>query len=94
MRFYRARSAEKNEILLCVKHGKKIENYEEAKLAGDFFLSKGVKNSIITLGDMGAYFSNKDKNFSIPALNLKGKVAAFGVKLISKISTCARLLRF
>ena len=55
-------------------YGKKIENYEEAKLAGDFFLSKGIKNSIITLGDMGAYFSNKDKNFSIPALNLKGKV--------------------
>jgi len=54
--------------------GKKIESYEEAKLAGDFFLEKGVKNSIITLGDKGAYFSNESLNFSVPALNLKGKV--------------------
>tara|TARA_A100001015_G_C14988935_1_gene712919 strand:+ start:646 stop:1551 length:906 start_codon:yes stop_codon:yes gene_type:complete len=54
--------------------GKKIESYEEAKLAGDFFLNKGVKNSIITLGEKGAYFSNASLNFSVPALNLKGKV--------------------
>ena len=54
--------------------GKKIESYEEAKLAGDFFLKKGVKNSIITLGEKGAYFSNASLNFSVPALNLKGKV--------------------
>ena len=54
--------------------GKKIENYEEAKLAGEFFLKKGVKNSIITLGDKGAYFSNNETNFSLPALDLKGKV--------------------
>jgi ribokinase len=55
-------------------YGKKIENYKEAKLAGDFFLEKGVKNSIITLGDKGAYFSNSETNFSIQALDLKGKV--------------------
>ena len=54
--------------------GKKIESYEEAKLAGDFFLKKGVKNSIITLGEKGAYFSNASLHFSVPALNLKGKV--------------------
>ncbi len=54
--------------------GKKIESYEEAKLAGDFFLNKGVKNSIITLGEKGAYFSNASLNFSVPALNLKEKV--------------------
>ena len=54
--------------------GKKIESYEEAKLAGDFFLKKGVKNSIITLGEKGAYFSNAGLHFSVPALNLKGKV--------------------
>ena len=53
---------------------KKIVNYDDAKLAGDFFLDKGVKNSIITLGDKGAYFSNNEKNFSLPALYLKGKV--------------------
>ncbi len=54
--------------------GKKIQDYDEAKLACDFFLKKGVKNSIITLGDKGAYFSNSEMNFSVPALNLKGKV--------------------
>ncbi len=54
--------------------GKKIKSYEEAKLAGDFFLKKGVKNSIITLGEKGAYFSNASLHFSVPALNLKGKV--------------------
>lgn len=54
--------------------GKKIETYEQAKEAGEFFLKKGVKNSIITLGEKGIYFSNKENNFSLPALNLKGKV--------------------
>jgi ribokinase len=54
--------------------GKKIDNYDKAKEAGEFFLKKGVKNSIITLGEKGIYFSNKDNNFSLPALNLKGKV--------------------
>ena len=29
--------------------GKKIESYNQAKEAGEFFLKKGVKNSIITL---------------------------------------------
>ena len=53
---------------------KKIENYDQAKEAGDFFLKKGVKNSIITLGEKGIYFSNNKKNFSLPALDLKGKV--------------------
>ena len=54
--------------------GKKIETYEQAKEAGDFFIKKGVKNSIITLGDKGIYFTNKDLSFDLPALNLKDKV--------------------
>jgi Sugar kinases, ribokinase family len=54
--------------------GKKIETYEQAKEAGDFFIKKGVKNSIITLGDKGIYFTNKYLNFDLPALNLKNKV--------------------
>ena len=54
--------------------GKKIESYEQAKEAGEFFLKKGVKNSIITLGEKGIYFVNKENNYSLPALNLKGKV--------------------
>ncbi len=54
--------------------GKKIETYDQAKDAGDFFLKKGVKNSVITLGEKGIYFSNEGDSFSLPALNLKGKV--------------------
>ena len=54
--------------------GKKIESYDQAKEAGEFFLKKGVKNSIITLGEKGIYFVNKENNYSLPALNLKGKV--------------------
>jgi len=54
--------------------GKKIETYDEAKEAGDYFINKGVKNSIITLGEKGIYFTNKESNFSLPALDLKEKV--------------------
>ena len=54
--------------------GTKIETYDQAKKAGEFFLKKGVKNSIITLGEKGIYFSNKTNSFSLPALNLKSKV--------------------
>ena len=54
--------------------GKKIETYDQAKEAGEFFLKKGVKNSIITLGEKGIYFVNKENSYSLPALNLKGKV--------------------
>ena len=54
--------------------GKKVETYKQAKEAGNFFLNKGVKNSIITLGEKGVYFVNKDSSFSIPALDLKDRV--------------------
>jgi ribokinase len=54
--------------------GKKIESYDHAKEAGEFFLNKGVKNSIITLGEKGIYFVNKENSYSLPAINLKGKV--------------------
>ena len=33
-----------------------------------------MKNSIITLGDKGIYFTNQRSNFSLPALDLKNKV--------------------
>ena len=54
--------------------GKKIQSYDQAKEAGEFFLNKGVKNSIITLGEKGIYFVNNNNSFAIPALDLKGKV--------------------
>ena len=54
--------------------GKKIETYDQAKEAGEFFLKKGVKNSIVTLGDKGIFFSNKETRYSLPALDLKSNV--------------------
>ena len=54
--------------------GKKIESYDQAKEAGEFFLNKGVKNSIITLGEKGIYFVNKENSYPLPAIDLKGKV--------------------
>ncbi len=55
-------------------YGKKIKNYDDAKEAGNFFVKKGIKNSIITLGDKGIYFTNSKENFYLPALDLKSKV--------------------
>ena len=63
-----------NEIEAEFYFGKKITTYEQAKEAGKFFLKKGVKNSIITLGEKGIYFSNEENNFSLPALDLKSRV--------------------
>ena len=53
---------------------KYLEKRKALKEAGDFFIKKGVKNSIITLGDKGIYFTNQSTNFSLPALDLKNKV--------------------
>ena len=38
------------------------------------FLKKGVKNIIITLGEKGVYFANKDQEYFIEALKLKNEV--------------------
>jgi len=52
----------------------KIENFETAKKAGEFFLKKWIKNILITHWKKGAYFfSNKEeKHFEIP-LNISWK---------------------
>ena len=53
---------------------KKIETETDIKNAGKEFLKKGVKNIIITLGEKGVYFANKDQEYFIEALKLKNKV--------------------
>ena len=53
---------------------KKIKTDDDIKDAGKEFLSKGVKNIIITLGSKGVYFANSDESFFIDALKLKSKV--------------------
>ena len=53
---------------------KKIETETDIKNAGKEFLKKGVKNIIITLGEKGVYFANKDQEYFIEALKLKNEV--------------------
>ncbi len=51
-----------------------IKNEEDCKKAGSFFLDKGIKNIIITLGENGCYFKNNKEEFIVPASNLKKPV--------------------
>ncbi len=53
---------------------KLVKNEDDCKVAGNFFLEKGVKNILITLGEKGCYFKNSDEEFLIPASNLNKPV--------------------
>ncbi len=53
---------------------KKIKTESDIKNAGQEFLKKGVKNVIITLGEKGVYFANKEKNFFLNAFEFKEPV--------------------
>ena len=49
----------------------KVENLNDAKQAAKQLLDRGVKTVILTLGDKGAYLSNKDIECYIEALKVK-----------------------
>ena len=53
---------------------KKIKSEQDIKDAAKEFLKKGVKNIIITLGEKGVYFANKNEEYFIDALKLKDEV--------------------
>ena len=53
---------------------KKIETDSDIKNAADEFLNKGVKNVIITLGEKGIYFANKNEKFFLESYNLRQPV--------------------
>ena len=53
---------------------KKIKSQQDIKNAANEFLKKGVKNIIITLGEKGVYFANKNEEYFIDALRLKDDV--------------------
>ena len=53
---------------------KKIETNEDIKNAAKEFLNKGIKNIIITLGEKGIYFANKDEEYFVDVLKLKDEV--------------------
>ena len=52
----------------------KVENELDAKKASDQFLDWGIKNIIITMGEKGAYFANKEEQFHVPIINLQNPV--------------------
>ncbi len=51
-----------------------VKNYEDAKKYSREILDLGVKNVVVTLGDLGVYFENKSDNHFEPALELGQKV--------------------
>ena len=53
---------------------KPVKNEDDCKVAGNFFLEKGVKNILITLGEKGCYFKNIDEEFLMPASHLNKPV--------------------
>ncbi len=53
---------------------KKIKTDLDIKNVADEFLNKGVKNVIITLGEKGIYFANKNEKFFLKAYELRQTV--------------------
>jgi len=47
-----------------------IESEKDCHDAAKVFLDKGIKNILITLGEKGCFFKNKDEEFLIPAKKL------------------------
>jgi len=53
---------------------KNLKTDKDIKNAAKEFLKKGIKNVIITLGEKGIYFANRDENFFLEAYKLKKAV--------------------
>ncbi len=53
---------------------KEIKNQDDAKNSSKDLLDLGIKNVVITLGENGVYFENKDISHFVPALSLGDKV--------------------
>ena len=63
-----------NETEASFYFSKPVKNEDDCKVAGNFFLEKGVKNILITLGEKGCYFKNGDEEFLMPASKLNKPV--------------------
>ncbi len=60
-----------NETEAQVLTGVKIENQADAKKAAQVFLDKGVKEVVITLGSLGAFAMNQERNELVERLNVE-----------------------
>lgn len=63
-----------NETEASMLAGIPVENIENAETAAKIFLKRGVKNAIITLGELGVYVCNSEINQHIPPFDMKNKV--------------------
>ncbi|GAB2496338.1 ribokinase [Algoriphagus taiwanensis] len=60
-----------NETEASLLSGIALEKESSLSEIGDWFLSKGVQNIILTLGEKGAYFHNSSRQFLIPSQKVK-----------------------
>mgnify|MGYP005726854115 FL=1 len=63
-----------NETEASFYFNKPVKNEDDCKVAGKYFLEKGVKNILITLGEKGCYFKNSNEEFLMPASKLNKPV--------------------
>ncbi len=63
-----------NETEASFYFNKPVKNEDDCKVAAKYFLEKGVKNILITLGERGCYFKNKGEEFLMPASQLNKPV--------------------
>lgn len=60
-----------NEIEVSILTGIKVMDLQTAEMAADWLLAKGVKNVIITLGKLGAFFKNSNFKLVVPAYQVE-----------------------
>ncbi len=80
-----------NETEATILTGIEVTNKETAEVAANWFLDKGVKNVIITLGSQGVLFVNKDKieffkGIKVKAIDSTGAGDIFSGALMSQIA--------
>ena len=61
-------------IIYFERFGIPVKTIEEAESAAKIFLERGVKNAVITLGELGVYVLNSDINQHIPSFDMGEKV--------------------
>lgn len=71
-----------NEVEAAILTGIKVNNADDAKKAADYFLDKGVKEVVITLGKAGVLAVNKEKhqlfeNYDVKVVDTTGAGDAF-----------------
>jgi ribokinase len=67
-----------NEIEAEILSNIEVKNVEDANEAADYFLDKGVKTVIITMGKKGSFIKNKDISKLIPSFKMNNVVDTTG----------------